>query len=209
MDLTRMCLGIIKIINDKYQEYLDDDCLDIIQIKNICNLYKNKSSGLNSVSLQDIQLSSPDFKKTNFKDSKKQLNTLKTPEFQKKYAFFIRIIYSCLKMDIEIFDTRHTTLILKNNYCLIKSLEAGKKQMALHHINCLKSFCRNPSPALTPEYESYCGEFILKVKIIDKMIKSINKLIDSRVFDKTDNLFSLILPYFYTYAEYIEEYNTL
>nr|AEX62968.1 hypothetical protein mv_R764 [Moumouvirus Monve] len=47
----------------------------------------------------------------------------------------------------------------------------------------------------------------MNIRIIDKIMSSINKLMDSEVLEKTDTLLSLILPYFFTYTEYIEEYN--
>ncbi|AEX61468.1 hypothetical protein c7_L404 [Megavirus courdo7] len=47
----------------------------------------------------------------------------------------------------------------------------------------------------------------MNIRIIDKIMSAISKLINTNTFDKTDTLLSLILPYFFTYTEYIEEYN--
>lgn len=210
MELSHMSIGITKMIKEKYNEYIDDDCLDIVQIGNICNLYKTKSSkARNSISLSEITFSTPDFQKTkiDLKKIKKQLDILKTKEFQKKYAFFIRIIYSSLKIGVEIFDISDMTVSLKNNYRLIKSIEQCKKKLIEEHVNILKNHYKNISVAIDNNYDDYIKSYLVKVKILDKIIASINKLINGKVFDKTDNLFSLILPYFYTYTEYIEEYN--
>ena len=90
---------------------------------------------------------------------------------------------------------------------LIKSLEMNKKTLIMDHINTLKSYCKKCYKNIYDEYINYSHDFIIKIKILEKIINSISSLLDSHVFEKTDNLFSLILPFFYTYPEYIEEYN--
>lgn len=208
MELSRMSLAIIKIIDKQYNEYIDDECLDIIQIRNICNLYKVKTTSNNSVTLSEINLSSPEFKKISNKIQKKnQDDVLKTDEFMKKYSFFIRIIYACLKINIDIFNIDDNILTLKNNHQFIKSLEASKKILIAEHLAILKTQYKNISQKINDEYEIYYRTYLVKIKIIDKIITAINKLIIEEVFDKTDNLLTLILPYFYTYMEFIEEYN--
>jgi hypothetical protein len=209
MELSRMAMGIIKIIDKQYNEYIDDECLDIIQIRNICNLYKTKPNSNNrSISLSEINFSSPEFKKISTKIQKKnQADILKSDEFNKKYSFFIRTIYACLKTDVELFNINDNFMTLKNNYQLIKSLESKKKQFITEHLAILKVHYKNTSQKIGPDYETYFNNYITKIKIIDKIIMFINKLIKGNVFEKTDNLLTLILPYFYTYTEFIEEYN--
>lgn len=207
MELSRMSMGIIKIINKQYIDYIDDECLDIIQIKNICNLYKTKSNSNNSVTLSEINFSSPDFKKMTNKKNKTQSNILKSNEFIKKYAYFVRILYASLKIDINLFNIDGDTVILKNNYQFIKTLESKKKHFIGEHLNILKSQYKNISQKIDSDYENYYENYIMKIKIIDKIIGSMHKLIKFGIFDKTDNLLTLILPYFYTYTEFIEEYN--
>jgi hypothetical protein len=210
MDVSRMAISITKIINEQYMEYIENECIDVIQINNICNLYKTKSSDLDSINLDEIQFSTPDFKSGNKIDKstrKKHQNILNSAEFKKKYAFFVRIIYACLKMDIAIFDIVNGVATLKNNYQLIKSLEIRKKGFLNEHLLIIKYQLKNVSKTINEDYETYLKDYVTKIKIIDKITGSINKLIDTEVFSKTDNLFTLILPYFYVYTEYIEEYN--
>lgn len=210
MQLSRMSMGIIKIIDKEYSEFMDDDCLDLIQIKNICNLYKTKSNNkaIESISLTEIQFSSPEFKKINTKANKKknQNQILVSEEFTKKYAFFIRIMYACLKMDVEIFNISTVIVTIKNNYQVIRALEARKKQLLTDHINILKLQYKNSAQHIDKNYENYCANFLTKIKIIDKITIGLNKLIKANILEKTDNLLTLILPYFYTYTEFIEEY---
>ena len=210
-----MASGITKIVDKMYSE----ECLDIFHIKSICKLYntksnsnsksksKSKSNISSSISLSDFDFSSPDFKRISpHRDKKKHLEVLKSIEFTKKYAFFIRIMYACLKIDIDIFDVNDDIITLKNNYQLIRALEFKKKQLILENIGILKNKFKNISQPLN-EYEVYVRDFISKIKIIDKIAASIGKLIKFGVFEKTDSLLTLILPYFYTYTDFIEEYD--
>lgn len=218
MEVPRMAIGIIKIINKHYSKYLKEECLDIIQIKNICDLYKNKNNPANSITLSEINLTSPDFEKFKIADSKKkesqdkktrqkQAEILKSPEFVKKYSFFVKIIYACLRINVEIFEIDNKYLTLKNNYQIIKSLEHKKKTLISEHMTILKNQYKNISEPIDTEYNSYYDNYIMKIKIIDRAMLLIQKLIKHQIFEKTDTLLSLILPYFYNYTEYIEEYN--
>lgn len=230
MDLSRMLNGIIRMINKKYPDNVEEECLDIVQLKNICNLYKPKNvnndvqfSSSSSV-LETFNLSSPKFTKPIKKSSnaksnaksatkssennlKNKMKILKSDIFQKKYIFFVRIIYCCLKMNVQIMDDDSDLITLKNNYQLIKSIENKKKKIITDHINILHLQCKNITTSIGPDYDSYVRKYLVKIKILDKVIYSIKKLINAEVLELTDNLFSLILPYFYTYTVYIEEYN--
>lgn len=247
MEISHMAIGIIKIIDSRYNEHIDEECIDIMQIKNICNLYKTKpkteskdtpdsgkspisagrgnsarntfeksstgefshmSNEIENTSLGEIIFSSPEFKKISGKTNKKnQSDILKSNEFMKKYIFFIKILYVCLKIQVDLFDINENIITLKNNYQLLKTLEIKKKQLIMDHIDILKIQHKNISQKIGLEYETYQHNYIIKIKIIDKILYSINKLIKSNIFEKTDNLLTLILPYFYTYTEFIEEYN--
>lgn len=202
-----MASGIIKIIDEQYSEISDDDCLDIFHIKSICKLYNAKGIAGKTITLSELNFSTPEFKKAPPKSSRKKHDFLKTPEFTKKYAFFIRIIYACLKINVTIIDQTDDVMTLKNNYHLIRSLELTKKQLIIEHLGLLKNYCKNITNKIDSDYELYVKNFTSKVKIIDKIMISINKLIKADVFEKTDNMLSLLLPYFYTYTEFIEEYN--
>ncbi len=210
--MSRISIGIKKIISKQYSKYIDDECIDLMHIVNICDLYKIKSDSKNaSITLSEINFSSPEFEKLSIikknKKKKNQTDLLKSIEFTKKYRFFIRIMYACLKINVEMFDINDGILTLKNNYQLIKSLEFKKKQLISSHLEILKLQCKNITDMVGNDYEIFFSKYITKIKIIDLIMKHIYKLLDGNVFDKTDNLLTLILPYFYTYTEFIEEYN--
>lgn len=208
MELLKMSKGIIKFLNIKYKVYIDAECFDIIKIKEICNLYNIKSSDQDSITLSEITITSPEFKKVSPKELKKNHSEiLKSPEFIKKYSFFIKMLYACLKMGVELFNIDNNIIILKNNYQLIKSLELKKKQLITHHLLLLKTQSKNITHKIDSEYEDYFQKYIVKIKIIDTLMGHIHTLIKSEVVVKTDNLLTLILPYFYNYTNFIEVYN--
>lgn len=207
MELSNMSIDIIKIINTEYKNYIDDSSMDIIYIKNICNLYENKPKHHKNIQLNEIIFTSPDFKKITDTKNKKYLEVIKSADFKKKYSFFIKIMHACLKIGVEIFDIGDDIAILKNNYQLIKALETRKRKVLADHIIVLKNQYKNTSQPVHESYDKYNEDCITIIKIIDKLIGFINKLVKTDIFDKSDNLLTLILPYFYIYTEFIEEYN--
>lgn len=202
MEVVKMANNINKILDKKYFKSYNT-CIDFIQLKNICSIYKNSADN-NSVSLKDIDLKSPDFKKC--KTKTKNQNIMESEDFKKKYSFFIRIFYSCLKTNVEIFDLKDNILILKNNYILLKSINNAKKKIISEHINELKRYQKSIKKTIDEEYSNYVQNFIMKIKILEKITIFINKLIDNSIINKNDNLFTLILPYFYKHEKFIEVY---
>lgn len=212
MEIPSMAAGIIKVINREFAEYDDGECLDINQLKNICNLYTVKPGRHNkSISLGEICISSPEFGHTHKNARTAQTNrdadVLKSPEFTKKYAFFIRIVFACLKVGVDVFNENNGILTLKNNYQLLRSLENRKKQLIAEHIEVLRFQARNITVELGEVYGQFLKSFANKTRIVDRVHASISKLIRAQTFEPTDNMMSLILPYFYTWTEIIEEYN--
>ena len=205
-----MSIGIIKMIDKRFKS-LADNCIDTSRIKNICNIYKPKfgPDDNTSVTLDEIVFSSPEFKKysNSNKCHKKNNDIVKSPEFKQKYSFFVRVIYACLKIDVEIFDIDDNDISLKNNYRLIEALKQKKKQLVTEHIDLLKQLQKNPSKKISGEYEEFSHNFIVKNKILDKILEYINKALKNAIFDNNDNLLSLIIPYFYVHIDFIEEYN--
>ncbi|AEX61469.1 hypothetical protein c7_L405 [Megavirus courdo7] len=82
-----MSNGILKILSKKYKYYMDNECIDLIQIKMICNLSKTKSKSNESIRLSEINLSSPEFKTFDPKLSKNQIDMMKSQEFIKNNLF--------------------------------------------------------------------------------------------------------------------------
>lgn len=205
MKISVMIPEILNIIDTKYPKNVKD-CMDIQRIKTFCSLFKPKSksnsnsnSNYKNIAIIDIALSSPDISKIT-KNNQSKNNKLNSPEFHKIYSFFIKLLYACLKLDIEIFDINDKYCVIKNNYNLIKSIEACRKKIINDHIDILQKQLKKISLSVINEYEIYTIEYVSKLKIFDKLVRWVNLL------EKNDNLFSLILPHFYTYTEYIEEY---
>lgn len=201
-----MATEIKKIIDNTFQEIDVDDCIDITQIKSMCNLYQNKNSENIVISIGDIIFNSPEYTKNFCKNINKK-NILESNEFIRTYTFFLKIIYACLKIEVEIFDIGNDIVTLKNNYQLMKALKNKKKELICEHINILKNQIKKFHYELSDDYILFNSQFISKIKVIDKISYYIDKIIKSEKSYKTSNLLSLLLPYFYKYAEFIEEYN--
>lgn len=211
MSLVHLCVEIIKIIENKYDAKIYKKSVDIAQIKNICDLSLDSVVNVdfdNSITLSEIKLSSPEFKKISKNSRKKNFkDVLKSEDFQKTYLQFIRLLHACLKIGIEIFESDDDIIVIKNNYHLIKTLENRKKRLIADHINVLKMQSKNVANKIDAEYDDYSYTYIMKVRIIDKILEMINKMIKNGIMQNNDTLLSLILPYFYQYQNYIEEYN--
>lgn len=207
MDLSFVSGEIIALIKTKYAEYLDEDCVDLMQIINICQLYRSEypAEQLNcSASLGDLQITTPKFKRYK-RNSRHRI--LQSDKFCLKYSFFAKIMFACLKIDVDLFDITDDIVTMKNNYYLLKALDQRRKMLIVEHIALLKTQYKNTDNIVSTEkYETYVNSFIAKLKIIEKIGSHIKKLIQTNVFKQTDNMLSLLLPFFYVYHEYIEEY---
>ncbi len=204
MNIRRMAIKIIGMLDGKYKTN-KNDYLDIEQIKSICKLScpKNDNISVDSVSLNDITFDTPEFVRD--KKSKKSQDPLKSEEFKKRYDFFIQILYCCLKLNIEIFDSEH--LILINNYHLIKAIETKKKKYIRVHIDKLKELYKSSSEQTSDSYFTFIDNYKRTITTLDGLLKSVKKLVDNKILDLMDNLQTLVIPYFYKNTEYIEEYN--
>lgn len=200
-----MSNAIKKIITSHYPDHINES-VDLNQIINICDLYKQKKKKNCSVALSDIEFSSPEFKKPS-KKTNNHSKILQSENFIKKHSFFIKIVYVCLKTEIKIFDCNKDVITLKNNHQLIKALENKKKNLINEHQSVLTIQYRNIKEPIDDSYYEFVNNYLSKMRAIDKIIYYLNKLIKDNIFRKTDNLLSLILPYFYNYIEFIEEYN--
>lgn len=210
MELPKMAADIIRMIDERFDD-LDNDCIDIVQIKNVCTLYKNKKSTREkSIPLSKLSFTSPDFTKGKSSKFKKQVDILKSDEFLKKYSLFIKIIHASLILNIDIFDYDDSIVVLKNNYEIIKVYNKKKKELISNQINILKNVHKNVDKKIEPsisELQAHNTDFMMEISIVDRLKYLMNRLIDQNTQTPSDNLLSLIMPYFYKPIEFIERYN--
>ena len=213
MSITVKSKKIINIINTKYEKYIDDDeeYCDLKYIKDMCKIYhekktEKKEKNTDEIELDDILFSSLKIKnqREKFKSNK---DAIKSEEFKKKYYFFINIIYTCLRMEVEIFNFTKDIATLKNNYELVKSLEKKKKELITDHTNTLKSQLKNIADKISDDYYEYVNIYVVKLKLIEKMLECIRKCLFAETLTKNDNLLALLLPYFFQKIKIIEEYS--
>ena len=196
---------ILNYVNKNYKSYIKNDCFDIVQLKNICMLYKLDSDDIDSISLDDVVISSPCFKKISNKKNNKE-NIIESNEFKQRYKFFIKIMYALIKLNIEIFDIDDDILTMKNNFNILKSIDDSKKKMTIKHINELKKINKYSGLFTGSPFEKNISDYVKKMKILDKIIRYFDSIISNNIIRKTDSLLTLLLPFFYKYIECIEEY---
>lgn len=193
MKLATMIRNIQSLLKTEYHDYLG--CLDIIKIQNICEIHESKKESFDTEeeSSTNIEITSPCFQDVE-------------NEFQKKYSFFIKIIHSCLKLKIKIFDCQDDVAVLKNNYDLITTLQKYKKRLIANNIRILREMYQEINQPIVPQYDVYHQEFYLKLCITQQILSNVRKLVSRDVLKKNDNLLSLVMPYFYKRCRFIEEY---
>ncbi len=109
-------------------------------------------------------------------------------------------------MQINIFKIKNNVCVFKNNYDLKKSIIEKKKDLLKDHqieINNLIKIC---DKCIYQDLQILSNKLQLKITILDKMVINVEKLVSRSLVDWTDSLYGLILPYFYKYETYVEEY---
>lgn len=203
-NISRLTFKIIDILNEKFPKKDNLECDDVKRIYDICNLYKidfinsNNSTSEIDLNVNEIECNISRINSSEF---------INTNEFITKYNFFVRIIYFSLKLDIEIFSIKENIIILKNNYNFIKYLNIRKKKILTNHIKYLEKVSSNNDKTIPDNFVEYQNDKINSIVIINKIINAINNLNKKNILKSNDNLLVLILPYFYSKEEVIEEYN--
>lgn len=205
LEIDSMKKYILAHINKNYKSYIKNDCFDIVQLKNICMLYKLSDNDADSISLDDVNISSPYFNKSSNKKNRGE-NIIESNEFKQRYKFFIKIMYALIKLDIEIFDIDDDILTIKNNYNMLKSINESRKFLTSAHITELKKINKYNGQFSDSQFEKSVNSYVKQMKILDKIVTYFNKIINNGIIKKTDSLLTLLLPFFYKYIECIEEY---
>ena len=214
----QMCASIYKWVCSN----CPDHSTDIMRIKNICELFsgnKNHSSpsDANDQNYHDIFIDSPYFESY----QENNIDYLKSEEFLNKYTFFIKVIYFCLKLNINIFSETSNknydkkakqnsnddrTVIIVSNFNLLKAINLSKRKLISDHIKLLNSHAKLCSKDYTESYVAYVQDYTKKMLTIEKIKRGINSIIDSKIATNSDNLISMLLPYFRAKESFIEEY---
>lgn len=133
------------------------------------------------------------------------INKKKKKNFSKRRLLTLKILYACLKLDVSIFSDN----ILVNNRTLINLLTKKKREFLLE-VNNVITYNTSKMSTLRSvkhkEYQQVFDECILKVRIIDKLMKIIAKLCQKKILRETDTILMLTIPFFFIEKEYIEQY---
>lgn len=192
MQLEHMAYRTLMYLND--QTHLQAS-QDMQHLKIICQIKASKESVSESASIErDLNIETPAFTKIQ--------SIMNKQEFKERYAFFIRIVYSCLKLEIELFD-KHG--VIKNNQMLIREINAMKRIMIDEHIKLLSNQKSNIHPMFFANYEEYARLFVKKIRLADNITRVYAKLIELEHIKLTDNLLNLVLSYLFRSRKHIIE----
>lgn len=208
MKITKMASSIVTILERDH----DMESLDVKHIVDFCLLYEDADKPTKrrrrdaEGSPEEMAFSSPHFEQITRKTPKRNIS-IDSEEFEKKYSFFTKIIYACLRLDVKMFQETTSGEILKNNYQMIKAIEARKKQLVGEHMEILKTHYRNPCEEVGEEYVFYLTSYTKKIKILQDVRSAIQKLADRSILSMNDCMISLLVPYFCVRIKCIERYS--
>jgi hypothetical protein len=211
--MINMAALVANELDTNFNLYISQNNTDMIQMKKICTLYHkvNINDLPNMIELDDIEFSaiSPYLNKLQSNHDIKGVDHSKLlvlPEFIKKYYLFIKIIYCCIQLKINIFKIKNSVCVFKNNYDLKKSLVTKKKDLLKDYCIEINTLIKTADKVTFEQLKDLSSKIQLKITILDKIIINIDKLVTMEFLDWTDSLYGLVLPYFYKYQTYAEEY---
>lgn len=180
----------------------------------MCLLYLPSDTQTNSGSSSDDSDLATFQAKEMFFDSPKfqpyqesNVDSLKSPEFINKYAFFIRVVYICIRLEIPIFVSHKSgALVLASHRELKAAIYLRKKKLLEDHILVLKRQHRAHAIDYTDEYLPFYQSFQREIDAIHKILRNIDGIIAKKIASEQDNLLTMLLPYFRAKERFIETY---
>lgn len=172
---------------------------DIKQVLEICQLLDKDIDDSSPVAYFD----SPSFSPTVIKYGSID-ELFKDNNFVDKYEFFVKLMYTFLKLGIPLFDKINGKLIIKNNRRLVRSVIATKKKLLSDHARFIHSQYKKAEEDLSKDYDMIEDSFSSKVKLLDGMKNTLIHSIDKGVIKAENNPMSIILEYFYVYENVLE-----
>jgi len=191
MSLAQMAERILKILHKKYPRIQGSD---IEHLKIICRAEAKQDVGVPLQTFSEINFSSPLF-----------LPDRSVKEYTHRTQFIIKVVYVCLRLDVDIFTVQDDGITILNIHNLVKVLSSARRRLLTEHIQMLKQYQHQN---LDDNYLSYHASFVPKVRLVERIIYVLEKLVSQGVLRYQDNLLTLILPYHYHFNEYIEDYNS-
>lgn len=125
--------------------------------------------------------------------------------FKKRSILVIRILYSCLFLNIPIF----VDSIIVNNRTLINLLAKAKRLQLRTVSDFISDGCSKLQPLKRiryPQYQEIFNSCLSKVTVIDKIISIIEKLCEQEIMKESDTFLMLTIPYYFVEHKYIEQY---
>lgn len=178
-----------------------NDLKDLYFLINLFDITKNES--LPELS-SEVDINSPIMA-----ENKTKTEILKSDNFIKRYSVFLKIIFSALLMNVEIFKIYRDNQVFLNLYDMKNSFLKRKKKILQDIITYVDDNSKILKSLLDIKHTDYQNIFAIaltQMKVIDKVISIINKLIDNNLLKETESIISLVMPFFYKYQDFIETY---
>ncbi len=178
---------------------------DLKDLHFLINLYDVSSSDQIDEISSEVDITSPIDT-----SGRSQDEIIKSSNFIKRYKVFLKIIFSALLINVDIFKIYRDNQVFMNLYDMKNSFLKRKKKILQDVSNNINDNTKVLKDLLEVKYDSYEKIFlysITQIKVIDKVVSIICKIIAMKLLSETDSIISLIMPFFYKYQDFIETYN--
>lgn len=134
---------------------------------------------------------------------------LKSTNFMKRYHVFLKIIFSALLINVSLFKIYRDTEVFMNLYDMKNCFLKKKKTVLQDLTSQIDSNTKTLNTLLEFKYTEYQKIFSItttQIKVIDKVVSIIDKLVEKKILKENESVITLIMPFFYKYQNYIETY---
>ena len=185
-------------IQEELEQNHDTEATDIKRMINFCQLYPSNQISQSTSSDAEYLLESPTFQKDR--------GGIRSSEFQNRYNYVIKIVYTMMRLDVPFYRVSGHSTVFCTMYQLDQNISDYKREIVAEHIKVLREQARHAEEDDYTQYCQYNKMYLHALKIAERIRHLIRKALESGVLNKTDNLLTLLIPYFRKKEQYIEEY---
>jgi hypothetical protein len=180
---------------------------DLVDLYFLINLYETKPSQTITEISSEVDINDPIDTDLKSKDE-----IIKSTNFIKRYTVFLKIIFSALLINVEIFKIYRDNQVFMNLYDMKNSFLKRKKKILQEitiQIDDNTKLLKNLLEITYLDYQKIFSITITQIKVIDKVVSIINKIIERKLITETESIMNLVMPYFYKYQDFIETYTMI
>jgi hypothetical protein len=189
---------------------VNNDCIDWCNIKFLITLYDSNNDNDVFDDIFDISSDLGSLSTGIDPDLNKKAKIIKDKKFKLKYTVFLKILYCVIILEVSFYKKTNDCSIARTLGDLKNSFLKKKKNSVTKMIEEFKensSTLKKLNNVKYDQYTNFANCHISIIKIIDKVISIIDKLINHNIIKESDTVLDLLMPYFYDYHNYIEIYS--